>query len=343
VAVGAGYFSQFHYDAWRRSPDVELIALCDRSAERARAAAERFGVPRIYADAAAMIDAEHPDFVDIITPPETHQELCALAGERGVHVLCQKALAPSWDAAVAIVEQAERSGIRLMVHDNFRFQPWHREIRRLLDVGTIGRLQAIAVRTRMGDGWQADAYLSRQPYFRTMPQLLIFETGVHLIDVFRYLAGDVARVYARLHRRNPEIAGEDAGVLVLDCTSGVTAIWDASRYHESLCANPRYTFGEFLVEGERGAIRLDESGRMLVHLLGQSAREHAYAHEDRGFAGDCCYAAIRHFIACLQTGTRFETEGREYLETLRAQQAAYESAATGAVVAVRTPTAGATG
>jgi predicted dehydrogenase len=342
VAIGAGYFSQFHYDAWQRSPDVELIALCDRSGERARAAADRFGVPRVYADAATMIDAERPDFVDIITPPETHQALCALAGARGAHVLCQKALAPTWDAAVAIVEEAERASIRLMVHDNFRFQPWHREIRRLLDAGIIGQLQAIAARTRMGDGWQSDAYLSRQPYFRTMPQLLIFETGVHLIDVFRYLAGDVARVYARLHRRNPDIAGEDAGVLVLECAGGVTATWDASRYHESLCANPRYTFGEFLVEGERGAIRLDESGRMLVHLLGQPPREHAYTHEDRGFAGDCCYQTIRHFITGLQTGRPFETAGREYLKTLRVQHAAYRSAESGAVTAVDAPESGAT-
>ncbi len=73
-----------------------------------------------------------------------------------------------------------------MVHDNFRFQPWHREFRRLLDAGAIGRLHSISCRTRMGDGWQPDAYLARQPYFRTMPQLLIYETGVHFIDVYRY-------------------------------------------------------------------------------------------------------------------------------------------------------------
>ena len=52
-----------------------------------------------------------------------------------------------------------------------------------LDLGTIGRLHSISCRTRMGDGWQTDAYLARQPYFRTMPQLLVYETGVHFIDV----------------------------------------------------------------------------------------------------------------------------------------------------------------
>ena len=144
-------------------------------------------------------------------PLRTHRDICRLAGERGVHVLCQKALAPTFADAVALVGDAERAGIRLMVHDNFRFQPWHRELRRLLDLGTIGRPHAIACRTRMGDGWGAEAYLNRQPYFRVMPKLLVFETGVHFIDVFRYLVGDVRQVYAVLRRRNPLIAGEDAG------------------------------------------------------------------------------------------------------------------------------------
>ena len=163
---------------------------------------------------------------------------------------------------------------------------------------------------------------------------LVFETGVHLIDVFRYLAGEVVRVYAVLRQRNAEIAGEDAGVIVFELEGGVTATWDASRYHESLAANPRYTFGEFLVEGERGALRLSETGRIVVHPLGQPPREHSYAHEDRGFAGDCCFRAIQHFVSCLRSGAAFETDGREYLRTLAVQEAVYRSAATGQSVDV---------
>ena len=127
VAVGAGYFSQFHYDAWRRIPDVDLVALCDIDPARARAAADRFGVARVYDDVARMLDAERPDVLDIITPPATHAAIVRLAGERGIDVLCQKALAPTLAEATAIVDHAEAAGIRLMVHDNFRFQPWHRE------------------------------------------------------------------------------------------------------------------------------------------------------------------------------------------------------------------------
>jgi predicted dehydrogenase len=193
-----------------------------------------------------MLEAERPDFVDIITPPATHLSLTRLAAARGVHVLCQKALAASADEAVLIVEEAERAGIRLMVHDNFRFQPWHREARALIARGAIGRLHSIACRTRMGDGWQPDAYLSRQPYFRSMPQLLIFETGVHFVDVYRSLAGEVSAVFARLRRMNPDIAGEDAGIVVFQFASGALGTWDANRYNESTSSDPRYTFGEFL-------------------------------------------------------------------------------------------------
>ena len=127
--------------------------------------------------------------MDIITPPAACPSGAGrLAAKHGVHILCQKALAPTMEEARAIVDIAASAGVRLMVHDNFRFQPWHREARKLLDAGAIGALQTISCRTRLGDGWGEQAYLSRQPYFRDMPRLLIFETGVHFIDVYRYLA-----------------------------------------------------------------------------------------------------------------------------------------------------------
>jgi predicted dehydrogenase len=168
-----------------------------------------------------------------------------------------------------------------------------------------------------------------------MPQLLVFETGVHMIDVFRHLAGEIRQVFAKLRRLNPVIAGEDSGWLVCDFESGAVGTWDASRYNESLSLDARYTFGEFLLEGDQGALRLDESGRLLVQPLGQPVREHRYAHERRGFAGDSCHAAIRHFVDRLTDGEPFETEGREYLKTLAVQEAVYASAAANRPVAVQ--------
>jgi predicted dehydrogenase len=336
VAIGAGYFSRFQYEAWTRIPEVEITALCNRNEERAQPLMEEYAVERHYTDYREMIETEKPDFVDVITPPETHREMCAFAGERGVHVICQKPLAPGFEEATAIVEEARSSGIRFMVHENWRFQPWYRQVRRLLDAQAVGeKLHSLAFRMRMGDGWGQDAYLARQPYFRDYPRLLVYETGVHFIDTFRYLAGRVERVYARLRRLNPVIAGEDCGILVFDFSSGAVGLLDANRYNEPNFPNPRYTFGEFLVEGNRGSLRLYGDGRITVQPLGEEEREYAYPHEDRNFAGDCCYTTQRHFVDRMLDRGPFETGGEDYLQTLAVQEAVYESAATGVPVAPR--------
>jgi len=327
ACVGAGYFSHFHYDAWGRTPEVEIVAACDLDAARAAAVCQRHGVPRHYADVRTMLDAEKPDFVDVITPPATHLDVVRAAAERGVAIFCQKPLAPTFAEAEQIVALARSAGVRLMVHENFRFQPWHREIKRLLNAGVIGtKLHSLTFRSRPGDGWGPDAYLGRQPYFRTMPRLLIHETGVHFIDTFRFLAGEVARVYCVLRKLNPVIAGEDCGLLVFEFASGAIGMWDANRYNESNCDDPRYTFGEFLVEGDGGSIRLATDGTLTVQPLGRPERRHDYAHERRGFGGDCVHATQRHFVTRLLDGAPFETEGADYLRALRVQEAFYESA-----------------
>ncbi len=327
VCIGAGYFSQFHFDAWRRIPEIEIVAVCELDQEKARRASESLGGAEICSDICEALDRHKPDFVDIITPPATHRALIEETSKRKIATICQKALAPDFRQACEIVETANRSHIPLMVHENFRFQPWHREIRKLIDNGTIGTVHHLYFRSRLGDGWGEDAYLARQPYFRDMPKLLVFETGVHFIDTFRYLAGEVEEVYAKLKRLNPVIRGEDAGILMFRFACGATGMWDANRFNESNCTDPRYTFGEFLVEGSLGSIRLYPDGRLTIQKLGKQEQEHAYVHEHRGFGGDCVYTTQRHFVDNLIAGKSFETSGDEYLKTLKVQEAVYASAA----------------
>lgn len=336
-AVGAGYFSHFHYDGWKRVPGAEIAALCDLDEAKAQAVAQRYGIPRVYTGFEQMLDAEKPDFADIVTPPPTHLELVRAAAERGIATVCQKPLAPSFAEAEAIVKICEEAGIRFAVHENWRFQPWYREIKKLIGAGAIGDLHSIYFRLRMGDGWGGDAYLARQPYFREYPRMLVYETGVHFIDAFRYLAGEVRRVYARMKKLNPVIRGEDRCVIHFEFESGAEALWDANRYNEPNFPNPRYTFGECLAEGTGGAIRLDGGANLTVQPLGLPEREHDYAREDRGFAGDCCFAFQRHFAERMLDGGPFETSGREYLKTLAVQEAVYQSAAEGRPVDIRPP------
>lgn len=335
IVIGCGYFGRFHRDAWGRMADVEIVGVCDHDAAKAAAAAAEFPVATSFTDARLAMAALRPDFVDIATPPDSHLELVSAAAAQGCAILCQKPLAPTQVEAHRLVELAAAAGVRLMVHENFRFQPWHRQIRRLLQAGAVGeRLHSLMFRTRTGDGWGPNAYLDRQPYFRTMPRLLIFETGVHLIDTFRFLAGEIQRVYAVLRKLNPVIAGEDCGLVVFEFSSGAIGQWDANRYNEPNYPDPRYTFGEFLVEGDGGSIRLYLDGRLTVQELGRPERNVQYVHERRGFGGDCVYATLRHFIDCLRDGQPFETEGTDYLQTLAVQEAIYDSARYGHPVLV---------
>lgn len=327
LCIGAGYFSQFHLDAWRRIPEVEILAVCDLDQQRAEQRAAEFGVGRVFTEAARALSDLDLDFVDIVTRPETHLPLVQQAAAGRLAVICQKPLAPDFTTACAIVDSARQAGVRLMVHENFRFQPWHREIKRLLDAGTIGRrLHSLYFRLRQGDGWGPDAYLGRQPYFREMPRLLVHETGVHFIDTFRFLAGEIEDVSAVLRRLNPVIQGEDAALLTFRFASGAVGVWDANRYNEGTAADPRYTFGSMLVEADGGSLRLEDDGRLILQPLGQPAREHEYPHERRGFCGDCVYWTQRHFVERLQSGDPFETSGEQYLKTLDVQEAAYLSA-----------------
>lgn len=330
VAIGAGYFSQFHLDAWSRIEEVDLVAICDQDERRAAEAASQFEAARSYTDFFEMLEREKPDFVDVITRPDSHLRLVRQAAEVGVAIICQKPLAPTFSEAKELVQTALHHNVPLMVHENFRFQPWYREINRMVNQGLVGsRLHSLQIRTRTGDGWQPDAYMARQPYFREMKQFLIFETGVHFIDTFRFLAGEIDGVYATLRKLNPDIAGEDAGTVLFEHKGSVSGIWDANRFNETNAKDPRLTFGEVLLEGSGGTIRLYPTGRMTIQALGEPEKDHAYRFEKRNFAGDCVYTTQKHFVDCLLESHPFETSGEEYLKTLSVQEAVYRSAASG--------------
>jgi predicted dehydrogenase len=329
AGIGAGYFAGFQYEAWSRIPEVEMAAVCDLAEEKARAMQARFGIPGCYTQWREMLDVVRPDFVDIITPPPTHDEICAEAARRGIHVICQKPLAPTLEEAERIVNTARAAGVRFMTHENWRWQPWYRRIKEIQNSREIGEFIHIHVLTRLGDGWGERAYLDRQPFFRDYPRLLIYETGVHFIDTFRYLLGEVASVHAHLRRLNPVIKGEDAGQLFLRFESGATAIWDANRYNETESSNPRYTFGEIRIDATAGHLTMNSDSAIRLKRLGEPARDVDYPRENRNFAGDCVYSLQRHFVDCMASGREFESSGTDYLKTLRIVFAAYESASTG--------------
>lgn len=330
AVIGTGYFSHFHFDAWNRIDEVEIVACCDVDSAKAQAVAKQFGVANSYDQISVMLDAHDLDFVDIVTRPDTHLQIVRELAGRGMAMICQKPLAPDVEEILALARCVQDAGVRFMVHENFRFQPWYREIKSLLERGVIGdRLHTVTFRNRAGDGWGDDAYLARQPYFQTMQRFLIFEAGIHTIDTFRYLGGEIQQAWCRHRKLNPVIAGEDTAIGVFQFESGALGVYDANRYNESTSENPRYTFGELLVEANGGTVRMYEDGRLTIQALGQAEREHEYSPSKVGFAGDCVFETQKHFVQGLTEDIPFETDLDNYLKSIAVQEAMYVSSKTG--------------
>lgn len=330
VVVGAGYFSRFHHDAWNRIEDVEIVANCDLDLEKAKSFADEFQIAEsiLPDDLLKRLAELKPDFIDIVTPPATHFDLCKVAIESNCAIVCQKPLAPSWDETLKLADLIRQSEVRFMAHENWRWQPWYRQMKALIEADEIGEVFHCNVHCRMGDGWGDDAYLARQPFFRDYERLFIFETGIHFLDTFRFLFGEVDSVYARTSRRNPVIKGEDSALVVCEMESGATAVLDANRYNESSAEDARYTFGSVRIEGSKGHLELGFDGSIRIKPLGQSVRVVDYQPSRNGFAGDCVFALQSHFAQCMRTGEVFESNIDDYLKSVELVEEAYLSAAS---------------
>lgn len=326
ACLGAGYFSLFHFDGWNRIEQVKLVAAADQDISKA----EAHGVAA-HNDLATMLKQSDADILDIITPPVTHLDAIRTAVEFPLKVIiCQKPFCTSLEEARKAIQLVEKAGIPLVIHENFRFQPWFRVIAKAIADGKIGRVHQMTFRMRTGDGQGQEAYLARQPYFQKMERFLIHETGVHYIDTFRYLLGKVHSVYADLRKMNPVIAGEDAGHVIFDFGDGVRAIYDADRNLDHATDNPRRTFGEALVEGTSGSITLDGDGTVRFRGFTSQEYETLLAPQDwQGFAGDCVYALQHHVIEGLLGEGDFENTAADYLNVAEIEEAIYRSAAEG--------------
>lgn len=326
VAIaGLGYFSQFHLSAWAAQPDVQLVGACDPTAR------PELPCP-CYDTLPALLAATQPDLIDIVAPPAAHAELIRASLADGRWIICQKPFARDLNEAQTLTKMAEAANTCLVIHENFRFQPWYRALKDFLASGQMGQVYQARFALRPGDGRGAEAYLARQPAFQTMPRLLIHETGVHFIDLFRWLFGDVTSVYADLTRLNPHIKGEDSGVLIMDHVTGTRSIFDGNRLSDHIAENPRKTMGDLQVEGEGGTVTLDGTGALWFRPFGTQsvqAISNPYPVDDASFGGGCVAALIDHVAHAWQTGQTPDNVAGTYLDVVRASAAAYRSADTG--------------
>jgi predicted dehydrogenase len=301
--------------------DVTIVGTCD--ADPTKATYERLD---------QMLDELRPDFLDITTRPELHLDMVRTAVERGIPVICQKPVAPQWQDAVAMVELAEAAQVPLIIHENWRWQPWYRVVQAELQKGLIGAPVTYTFRTRKLDGDGPEAYTA-QPYFRSYPRLLLFETLVHHLDTARFLFGEIEEVYARSRRVNPLIQGEDQVLLMTHHASGLNGLLDGHRFLDLRPDSP--PLGDFSVDGIGASLQVDAAGD--VWLWNGRERKMVWQNTvGQGYRGDSVRAVCRHFIDQLRGQREWESTGREYLRTIACVEAGYRSMASGRAESTRT-------
>ena len=219
----------------------------------------------------------------------------------------------------------------LMVHENFRFQTPLRAVREALDSGVLGAPFFARISWRTG----YDVY-ANQPYLAAEERFIILDLVIHLLDVARYLFGEVRRLTCRTASIRPGIRGEDAATLLLEHEAPVTCVVDAT-YQAPQDPDP---FPETLIEidGSAGTLRLRPGYELVVTArAGSERREVAPAllpWASRPWHGvqESVLSTQRHWLDCLREGREPATSGADNLKTFALCEAAYASAATGDTV-----------
>jgi predicted dehydrogenase len=327
--IGCGFYAPNHLNAWAAlaGNGARLAAVCDRDPAVAERTGRAFGVPH-YTDAAAMLDTEALDLADIVTRHDTHRALAELTIGRGVATIVQKPFATTWEDATAIVAAAEAAGVWLAVHENFRFAAPMRQLRRLVDAGTIGTPNWARIAFRTG----YDVYRT-QPYFYDEDRFVIADVGIHVLDVARFLLGEVERLSCETQRRNPRVRGEDTATMLLRHAGGATSVVEGT--YEARRIPDVFPETTVELEGDAGSI---------VTLPGSRARvtsANLVWEEDIGapllpwttrpwhVSQEGAYSACRHFLDRLRAGLPAETSGADNLRTFALVDAAYQAAETG--------------
>jgi predicted dehydrogenase len=330
--IGCGFFAYNHLHAWRQLEGVEIVALCDSNGDRLQAAARQFGIERTYRDARAMLENERLDFVDVATTVEGHRALVELAAAARVPCICQKPFARTAADAEAMAEACRSANVPLMVHENFRWQTPIQAVRRAIDERSIGK----PFWGRFSFRSAFDVYRA-QPYLAQGKRFIIEDLGIHILDIARFVLGEVVRLSASIQRINPKIAGEDVATILLVHESGSTSIVDCSY----ASARSEELFPQTLIEidGEQGSLKLDAGYKLTCHNAQTGTRRidcepplHAWAERPWFNIQDSVLNIQKHWLECLRTGEEPQTSGRDNLRTLALVEAAYAAANAGKTV-----------
>ncbi|RZK95812.1 MAG: Gfo/Idh/MocA family oxidoreductase [Rhodococcus sp. (in: high G+C Gram-positive bacteria)] len=262
VVVGAGLASAAHLTALR-AVGAEVVGVVTRDKTRAAAAQRLAPNARILpdVDAAAGLDA---DTAVVVTPPSSHLAVASALAERGLDLVIDKPLAASLHDARAIVDVAERCGVRAAITLQHRYKEAARQARQLLSDGAIGALRSATVTVPL---WRPDSYYAeagRGTWDRDGGGVLITQ-AIHTLDLYLSLTGPARSVVAAVSTSRGRLEAEDTSHLLIDqgslaaSVTASTAAWPGGAETIHLYGDA----GQLRLEGD-SLVRIDANSRSLV-------------------------------------------------------------------------------
>ena len=250
AVIGTGFWANYQIAAWLEIPGVQIVALYNRTKNKAEAINEKFRLnATVYDDYEALLKNETIDFVDIITDVDSHEMFTTMAAEKGIDVVCQKPMAATLEQANNMVEICKNAGVKFFIHENFRWQAPIRKLKNALDAGVIGKPFKARV-----SFCSAFPVFDNQPFLATLEQFILMDIGSHVLDVCRFLFGEASSLYCLSQRVNPAIKGEDVANVLMEMSNGIHCYAEMS--YASILEKEAFPQTLVLIEGEKGSLQL---------------------------------------------------------------------------------------
>jgi predicted dehydrogenase len=321
AVLGGGAIAQLaHLPVLAKMRGVQLVALCDSDGAKARALAERFGVPDVFTDIDDLLELDTLDAVVVATPNHLHEPHVLSVLARKVAVLCERPLALTARGVERVLASATRAERVVAVANNHRFRSDVQALERFLQGGELGRVLGIrAGAYHMGrpDGWRTRRPESGGGVF--------LEHGLPLLDLALWLAEfpEPQRVSAHMDRGRGSSVVEDSMLVHLECASSLSCSFDITWSYVG--EQDRWWFE---VLAARGSARLAPlrvvkslNGRPTdVSPTGAAGRESVFLQSYR--------AELAHFLAVLRGEAKYEAPS-DQVTVLRVLEAIYRSADDG--------------
>jgi predicted dehydrogenase len=329
AVLGCGFWSKFQIGAWSELDGVDLVAVYNRTLSKAQKIADYFKVPRVYENPEELFIKEQLDFVDIITDVDTHALFVEMAVKHGIkHIICQKPMAPDFETAKRMVKVCNKAGVKLYIHENYRWQAPVRRFKKIIDSGDIGK--PFKARVSFLSGFPV---FDNQPFLKDLDHFILTDMGSHVLDVVRYLFGECNELWCQTRAINSGIKGEDLAVILMNMKKGIPVYTEMS--YASIVEHDTFSTLNILVEGEKGSCYLGPKFEIRTTTQQGTKSEivkfpsYPWADPDYIVNHESGIHINRNILEDIQGKTKAENSGTDNLETVRLIWASYDSAATG--------------